>query len=176
MDEIKKYIREVPDFPKPGILFYDITTLMQDSVGFKLAVRHMTDYVSSISANKIAAIESRGFFFGGAIADRLGLSLVPVRKPGKLPSKTISEEYALEYGTDKLEIHSDAISSGDRVVVVDDLIATGGTLEATCNMVKRLGGEVAGISAVIDLAFLPWREKLAAYDVDYLISYDSEEA
>ncbi len=174
MEEIKKYIREVPDFPKPGILFYDITTLMQDSVGFKLAVDAMERYVDSRGGNKIVAIESRGFFFGGAIADRLSLPLIPIRKPGKLPSETISEEYALEYGTDKLEIHSDAITSGDNVVVVDDLIATGGTLEATCNMVKRLGGEVAGISTVIDLSFLPWREKLAAYDVNYLISYDSE--
>ncbi|MDF1544330.1 MAG: adenine phosphoribosyltransferase [bacterium] len=176
MDEIKKYIREVPNFPKPGILFYDITTLMQDSIGFRLAVSSMEKYVSSRGATKIAAIESRGFFFGGAIADRLGLSMVPVRKPGKLPSETISEEYDLEYGTDKLEMHKDAINDGDRVVIVDDLIATGGTLEATCNMVQRLGGEVAGISTVIDLSFLPWREKLAAYDVNYLISYDSEEA
>ena len=176
MNQIKKYIREVPDFPRPGVLFYDITTLMQDSIGFKLAVDHMTRYVESRSATKIAAVESRGFFFGGAIADRLSLPLLPVRKPGKLPSKTISQEYELEYGTDRLEIHSDAVSAGDKVVVVDDLIATGGTIEATCSMVERLGGEVAGVSIVIDLAFLPWREKMTAYDVNYLISYDSEKA
>ena len=118
--------------------------------------------------------ESRGFVFGAALADRLNLGLIPARKPGKLPYKTISEQYDLEYGTDSLEIHADAISDGDRIVIVDDLLATGGTMQAVCRMVEKLGGDVAGVSVVIDLNFLPWREKLDSYDVHYLISYDSE--
>lgn len=174
MEELKKYIRSVPDFPKPGINFYDITTLLQDPAGFKMALDSMEKFVRSKEAKKIVSIESRGFVFGAALADRLGVGLVTARKPGKLPYKTISEEYDLEYGTDSLEIHADAVSEGERVVVVDDLIATGGTLQAACKMVRKLGGEVVGISVVIDLSFLPWREKLKGYDVHYLISYDSE--
>ncbi len=174
MTDLTKYIRSVPDFPKPGINFYDITTLLQNPEGFRLAVDGLEEYVRKIRAEKILAVESRGFFFGAALADRLGLSIVPARKPGKLPYQTISEEYALEYGTDRLEIHADAVEKGERVVVVDDLIATGGTLVAACKLVERLGGEVAGVAAVIDLSFLPWRERLAAYDVHYLVSFDSE--
>lgn len=174
MDDLKNYVRSVPDFPKPGINFYDITTLLMDPVGFKKALDEMEQFVRSKKADKIISIESRGFVFGAALADRLHLGLVTARKPGKLPYKTISEEYDLEYGTDSLEIHSDAVTKGEKVVVVDDLIATGGTLKAVCKMIERLGGEVAGISVVIDLSFLPWREKLDRYDVHYLISYDSE--
>ena len=174
MDDLKNYVRSVPDFPKPGINFYDITTLLMDPVGFRKALDEMEQFVRSKNADKIISIESRGFVFGAALADRLHLGLVTARKPGKLPYKTISEEYDLEYGTDTIEVHKDAVSSGDRVVVVDDLIATGGTALAACKLTEKLGGEVVGISAVIDLSFLPWREKLAGYDVNYLVSYDSE--
>ncbi len=174
MDELRKYIREVPDFPKPGIRFYDITTLLLDPVGFKTALEAMEKYVRSRNPQKLLVIESRGFLFGAALADRLGIGVALARKPGKLPSKTARVEYNLEYGTDSLEVHADAINKGDRVVIVDDLIATGGTLAGACKVVEQLGGEVVGISAVIDLSFLPWRDKFTKYDVNYLISYDSE--
>ena len=174
MSDLKKYIRSIPDFPKPGICFYDITTLLQDAEGYKLALDQMEQYVRSRQPDSLVAIESRGFIFGAALADRLNLGVITARKPGKLPSRTISAEYALEYGTDSLELHADAIKKGERVVVIDDLIATGGTLQAACTLVEKLGGEVVGISAVIDLCFLSWREKISAYDVNCLISYDSE--
>ena len=174
MDDLKKYIRHVPDFPKPGILFYDITTLFQNPVGFDKALNAMQAFVDRRQAQKIVGIEARGFILGGALADRLGLGFIPARKPGKLPSQTIREQYALEYGTDSLEIHADSISKGERVVVVDDLLATGGTVKATCRLVENLGGVVVGVSAVIGLSFLPFKQALAAYDVNYLISYDSE--
>lgn len=174
VEDLKQYIRSVPDFPKPGINFYDITTLLQDSEGFRLAVDQLEEYVKGLGVTKILAVESRGFFFAAALADRLGLSMVPARKPGKLPYKTVFEEYELEYGSDKLELHADAVEKGERVVIVDDLIATGGTLLAACRLVEKLGGVVAGVAAVVDLRFLPWREKLAGYDVHCLVSYDSE--
>ena len=174
MEDLKKYIRSVPDFPKPGINFYDITTLLMDPNGFRQALDEMETYVKSRGAQKIISIESRGFVFGAALADRLKMGLITARKPGKLPYKTVSESYDLEYGTDSLEMHADTVSEGEKVVIVDDLIATGGTLQAACKMVEKLGGEVAGISVVIDLSFLPWREKLDGYDVHCLISYDSE--
>lgn len=174
MEDLKKYIREVPDFPKPGINYYDISTLLQDQAGFSLALDQMQKYAVSRGTQKIVAIEARGFVFGAALADRMNVGLVVARKPGKLPYKTIAQEYELEYGTDSIEIHADAIESGDRVLVVDDLIATGGTLEAVCKLVEKLKGEVVGISTVIGLEFLPYQDKLAAYDVNYLISYDSE--
>jgi adenine phosphoribosyltransferase len=174
MEQIRQYIRSVPDFPKPGINFYDITTLFQNPVGFRLALDGMEAYIRSRKADKIVAIEARGFILGAALADRLQISLVPARKPGKLPWRTITEEYSLEYGTDRLQMHADAVSKGDRVVIVDDLIATGGTITAACNLVEKLGGQVAGISAVIGLPFLPFKERLAKYDVHCLISFDSE--
>lgn len=174
MSDLASYIRTVPDFPKPGILFYDITTLLEHPDGFQKALDRMEDYVRDCKPDSIVAIESRGFLFGAALADRLGLGVIPVRKIGKLPSETISQEYALEYGTDHVEIHSDSVESGDRVVIVDDLIATGGTIAATCKLIERLGGEVVGVSSVIELSFLPWRETLKDYDVNYLISFDSE--
>jgi len=161
MEELKKYIRSIPDFPKPGINFYDITTLLEN-------------FVRGRQPQKIVGVESRGFVFGAALADRLQLPFIVARKPGKLPYRTVSEEYALEYGTDTLEMHVDAVSKGDRVVVVDDLIATGGSLLAACKLVERLGGEVVGISTVIGLTFLPFESKLSDYEVQYLISYDSE--
>ncbi len=174
MEQLKKFIREVPDFPKPGINFYDITTLFQDPDGFDMALNAMEKYIRTKSPNKLVAIEARGFVFGAALADRLQLGLIPCRKAGKLPYRTVTEEYDLEYGTDKIQIHADAITSGDRVVLVDDLIATGGTLAAAGRLVEKLGGEVVGISSVIGLTFLPYEDKLSKYDVNYLISYDSE--
>lgn len=174
MDELKKYIREVPDFPKPGVNFYDISTLLQDKVGFNLALDRMEKYALSKKIQKIVAIEARGFLFGAALADRMKVSLVIARKPGKLPYKTVAAGYDLEYGTDKIEIHADAIGNDDRVLVVDDLIATGGTLAATCQLVEELGGEVVGISSVIGLDFLSHQDKLKDYDINYLVSYDSE--
>jgi adenine phosphoribosyltransferase len=174
MEELKKYIRSVPDFPKPGINFYDITTLLQDPVGFRMAVREMEKFVRAKKPHKIVAIEARGFVFGAALADRLGIGIAVARKPGKLPYKTVAQQYDLEYGSDSVVLHVDAVRKGERIVVVDDLIATGGTLQAVCLLVERLGGEVVGISAVIDLSFLPWREKLKEYEVNHLISFDSE--
>jgi len=174
MDELKKYIREVPDFPKPGINFYDISTLLQDSVGFGLALDQMQRYALSRQTEKIVAIEARGFVFGAALADRMDVGLVIARKPGKLPYKTVVQEYQLEYGTDRIEIHADAIGKGDRVLIVDDLIATGGTLVAACKLVEKLGGQVVGISSVVGLDFLPYKERLQGYDINYLVSYDSE--
>lgn len=174
IDELKKYIRSVPDFPKPGVNFYDITTLLQNPDGFGMALDAMEKFARLKETEKILVVESRGFLFGAALADRLKVGLVLARKPGKLPYRTISAEYALEYGADQLELHEDAVQAGERVLIVDDLIATGGTLEAVCGMVEQLGAIVVGISAVIDLSFLPWREKLAAYDVDCLIAFDSE--
>jgi adenine phosphoribosyltransferase len=173
-EALKRYIRSVPDFPKPGINFYDITTLLQDPAGFTLALEAMEEFARSKQADKILAVESRGFLFGAALADRLEAGLALARKKGKLPYKTVSVEYALEYGKDSLEVHEDAVVKGERVLIVDDLIATGGTLQAVCKMVEQLSAEVVGISAVIDLSFLPWREKLADYDVNCLVSYDSE--
>jgi len=134
----------------------------------------METYCRERKANKIVAIESRGFPFGGALANRLGLSLILVRKPGKLPGETITQEYELEYGTDKIEMHTDSIEDGDAVVVIDDLVATGGTLEASCKLIEKAGGKIAGIAVVIDLAFIPWREKLKGYDILSLVKYDSE--
>ncbi|MBI4720186.1 MAG: adenine phosphoribosyltransferase [Chitinivibrionia bacterium] len=174
MNDLKKYIRSVPDFPKPGINFYDITTLIQDPEGFGKALDMMESRVRPWQPSVILGIESRGFVFGAPLADRLNIGLVVARKPGKLPARTISHQYELEYGHDSLELHADAVNHGDRVVIVDDLIATGGTLVAACKLVEQLGGTVAGVAAVIDLSFLPWREKLAGYPVEYLISYDSE--
>ena len=174
MDQLKQYIREVPDFPKPGIRFYDISTLFQSPVGFGLALDKLADYVRDIQAEKIVGIESRGFVLAGALADRLDLPFALARKAGKLPFEKISEEYALEYGTDRLEIHTDAVGKGERVLIIDDLIATGGTIQAACRLIERLGGEVVGIGAVIALTFLPFEKLLAGYDLKYLIAYDSE--
>jgi adenine phosphoribosyltransferase len=174
MDDLRKMIRSIPDFPKKGIVFRDITTLLANPEAFGKALDLMETYCRERKANKIVAIESRGFLFGGALANRLGVGLVIVRKPGKLPGETISQEYELEYGTDKIEMHTDSIQAGDSVVVVDDLVATGGTLEAACKLVEKAGGKIAGISVLVDLAFIPWREKLKGYNIQALIKYDSE--
>ena len=174
MEELKKYIREVPDFPKPGIVFYDLSTLFMSPEGFKLALDAMERYIRSKDARKIMGIESRGFVFGAALADRMNLPLIVARKPGKLPYETIAESYDLEYGSASLEIHVDAVEPGERVAIVDDLFATGGTLSAACRLVERLEGKVACVSGVVGLVFLPFQKKLAGYDVNYLISYESE--
>lgn len=174
MTDLTKFIRAVPDFPKPGIKYYDITTLLLNPEGFKATIDRMETYLRSVNADVIIAIESRGFLFGAVLAERLGIGVILARKPGKLPAATVSAEYELEYGTDRLEVHVDAITENQRVVIVDDLIATGGTIAAVASLVEQQGAIVAGISAVIELSFLPWREKLSAWDVNHLISYDSE--
>lgn len=174
MNQLKQYIREVPNFPKPGVRFYDITTLFENPIGLKLALDAMQDYVASRGANKIAGVEARGFILGAALADRLGLGFVAIRKAGKLPAQSISEDYQLEYGEATLEMHTDAVAKDDKVVVVDDLVATGGSLGAACRLIERCSGTVAGISTIIALTFLPFANKLSQYDINYLISYDSE--
>ncbi len=165
-------IRSVPDFPIKGILFYDITTMLKDPAALKECIDRLTDHYRQAGIDRVVGIESRGFIFGLPLAYQLGVGFVPVRKPGKLPAATISESYALEYGTNSLEIHVDAIEKGQRVVVVDDLLATGGTAKATCNLVEKLGGKVVSLAFVIELNFLKGREKLKGYEVFSLIQYD----
>jgi adenine phosphoribosyltransferase len=174
--DLKAVIRSIPDFPKPGIIFRDITTLLSNPEAYKESLDEFEAYFREKGVTRIAAIDSRGFIFGGALADRMNVPLAIIRKKGKLPYKTIHEEYALEYGTDSLEMHIDAIEKGDKVAVIDDLLATGGTLDASCKMVEKLGGEVAVIGVVVELSFLKGREKLAKYDIKALIDYESEEA
>src|SRR6187549_3295231 len=160
MDALKERIRHVPDFPRAGILFYDVTTLLKDREGFQLAVDAMAAPHVGKDIDLVVGIESRGFIFGAAIADRLKAGFAPVRKPGKLPSKTRRASYQLEYGTDSLEIHEDAVSQGGKILVVDDLLATGGTAAATVGLLRELGGDVAGVQFLIELTFLPGRERL----------------
>jgi adenine phosphoribosyltransferase len=171
MDQLKKKIRHVPDFPKPGILFYDITTLLQDRDGFRAAVDAMSAPFKDKAIEIVVGIESRGFIFGAAVADRLNTGFAPVRKPKKLPSKTIRATYELEYGTDSLEIHADAIGKGQRVLIVDDLLATGGTARATTGLVKELGGQVQGLAFLIELAGLEGRSKLKGESVHAVLKY-----
>jgi adenine phosphoribosyltransferase len=165
-------IRDVPDFPKKGIIFKDITTLLQDGDAFRLAMNRMLKKYLDDKIDKVVGIEARGFIFGGVLAYKLGCGFVPARKPGKLPYSTIREEYTLEYGTNSLEIHDDSIAAGDRVLIVDDLLATGGTALAAARLAEKLGGEVAGIEFLIELGFLQGREKLKKYPVHSLISYE----
>jgi len=174
MSDLKSSIRNVPDFPKPGIGFKDITTLLIDGPAFREAVDLLAERFKNQEIKKVVGIESRGFVFGSVIAYKWGVGFVPVRKPGKLPAETISEEYDLEYGTDSLEIHRDAITPGEKVLIVDDLLATGGTAQATVNLINRLGGEIAGIAFLIELSFLNGRQKLRGYDVLSLMEYDAE--
>jgi len=171
MDELKSRIRNVPDFPKAGILFYDITTLLQDPAGFRAAVDHLVMPFEGQNIDIVVGIESRGFIFGAAVADRIGAGFTPVRKPGKLPSRTVRASYALEYGTDALEMHDDAISSGQRVLIVDDLLATGGTARATTDLVKRLGGRVHALAFLIELVALNGRQRLAGEQVHTVLKY-----
>jgi adenine phosphoribosyltransferase len=171
MDEFKKLIREVPDFPKPGILFYDITTLLKDKSGFKRIIDALSEKISPHKPDLILGIEARGFIFAPALAYNLGAGFVPVRKPKKLPAETERVTYDLEYGTDTLEIHKDAVKPGARVVIADDLLATGGTAAAAVRLTEKLGGKVAGVTFVIELEFLKGRDRLAGYDVVSLIRY-----
>jgi adenine phosphoribosyltransferase len=171
-EHLKKLIREVPDFPKKGILFYDITTLLKDKVGFASLIDAFSEHYLETKVDLVLGMEARGFIFGPALAYRLNAGFVPVRKPGKLPAATARYDYALEYGTNTLEIHKDAIQKGQRVLIVDDLLATGGTAEATAKLAESLGGEIAGLGFVVELDFLNPRAKLKQYDVFSLLHYD----
>jgi adenine phosphoribosyltransferase len=171
MDQLKIKIRHVPDFPKAGILFYDITTLLQEPVGFRAAIDSMALPFLNQGIEVVVGIESRGFIFGAAVADRIDAGFIPVRKPGKLPSRTIRQTYALEYGTDSLEMHADAIRSGQRVLIVDDLLATGGTARATLDLVQELGGHVHGLAFLIELVGLNGRERLGGQQIHTVLKY-----
>lgn len=171
-EPLKELIRTVPDFPKPGILFYDITTLLKDPTGFAQLIDAFAAYYIGKDVDLVLGIEARGFIFGPALAYRLNAGFVPVRKPKKLPAETAKVNYDLEYGTDSLEIHLDAIKPGQKVVIVDDLLATGGTMAATVQLVEKLGGKIAGIAFAIELDFLKGRTKLTEYDVFSLLHYD----
>jgi adenine phosphoribosyltransferase len=170
--DLKKLIREVPDFPKPGILFYDITTLLKDADGLGAVIGALKARYAATPIDLVLGIEARGFVFAPALACALGKGFVPVRKPNKLPAETVKAEYALEYGTDALEIHKDAIEPGQKVLIVDDLLATGGTAAAVAGLVEKLGGTVAGLAFVVELDFLGGRGKLAGRDVFSLVHYD----
>jgi adenine phosphoribosyltransferase len=171
MDTLKRKIRHVPDFPKPGILFYDITTLLNDPQGFRDALDALVAPVRGERIDQVVGIESRGFILGAAVATALGAGFVPIRKPGKLPSKRLREDYALEYGTDGLEIHEDAVQAGQRVLVVDDVLATGGTARAASGLVRRIGGDLVGLSFLIELNFLNGRDKLSGERVHSVLQY-----
>jgi adenine phosphoribosyltransferase len=171
LDDLRAKIREVPDFPKPGILFYDITTLLRDADAFREVIDRMAEAVKGQRIDLVVGMESRGFIFAAPLADRLQAGFVPVRKLGKLPAETIEVEYDLEYGTATLEIHRDAISAGQRVLVVDDLLATGGTVLGTIELVRRLGGEIAGLSFMVELTALGGRAKLGEFAINTLLAY-----
>ena len=172
MDDLKKLIREVPDWPKPGILFYDLTTLLKDKKGFGTLIERLCEHYAGKTIDVVAGVEARGFIFAPALAMRLGAGFVPVRKPKKLPWKTTKVTYALEYGSDTLEIHEDAVQPGQKVLVCDDLLATGGTAAATVQLVRQLKGEVVGTCFAVELSFLNGRSKLPGLDVFSLIQYD----
>lgn len=171
--DLTSTIRSVPDFPIDGILFYDITTLLKNPAALKESIDRLTERYREAGVEAIVGIESRGFIFGMPLAYQLGVGFVPIRKPGKLPAQTIAESYDLEYGTNTLELHVDAISAGQKVLIVDDLLATGGTARAACNLVEQLGGQVVGLAFAIELNFLNGREPLAGYDIFSLVQYDS---
>lgn len=169
--QLKDFIRNVPDFPIPGIQFKDITTLLKNGEAFRQTIDELYMRFANQKIHKIAAIESRGFILGSALAYKLGVGLVPIRKPGKLPAEKIAEEYELEYGKDKMEIHVDSIEKGENVLLVDDLLATGGTASASCRLVEKLGGKVVGLGFLIELSFLEGRKKLPDYNIQSLIVY-----
>jgi adenine phosphoribosyltransferase len=168
---LKEMIREVPDFPKPGILFYDITTLLKEPEGLAGVIQSFQRHYGTSGIDAVIGIEARGFIFGPAVACALKTGFIPVRKPGKLPAATATVEYQLEYGTDRLEIHRDAIKPGERVLIVDDVLATGGTAQAVAQLVQELGGDVVGLGFVIELDFLKGREKLKGHDVFSIVQY-----
>jgi adenine phosphoribosyltransferase len=164
------HLRDVPDFPSPGIVFKDLTPLLGDVDAFRYTVDAIADHAAGLTLDKVVGIEARGFIFAAAVAYRLGAGFVPVRKAGKLPWKTVTETYALEYGTDSLDIHEDAVAAGDTVYIVDDVLATGGTAAATCTLVERVGGRIAGLAFVVELGFLGGRAKLTDHDILSLIT------
>jgi adenine phosphoribosyltransferase len=170
--KLRELIRDVPDYPKKGIVFKDITTLIKKGDAFDEVINIFFEKCKDKKIDLVAAVESRGFIFGGVLANRLKVGFVPVRKFGKLPADTVEQKYDLEYGTDRLEIHKDAVMAGQKVLIVDDLLATGGTIKAACKLVEKLGGEVAGILVMIELGFLNGRDKLKDYDLFTLIRYD----
>ena len=172
--DLKKYIRSIRDFPIKGIMFRDITTLLKDPVAVKETLGQLLDFTKGKNIDKVVGIESRGFIFGAMLANELKAGFVPIRKPGKLPAERESQTYQLEYGLDKIEIHKDAISEGDKVLIHDDLLATGGTAEAACKLVEKLGGKVEQLSFIVELSFLSGREKLRNYNVNSLIIYEDE--
>jgi adenine phosphoribosyltransferase len=172
--DLKKYIRSIRDFPIKGIMFRDITTLLKDPIAVKETFKQLLEFVDGQKIDKVIGVESRGFIFGAMLANELNAGFVPVRKPGKLPAEKESQTYQLEYGLDKIEIHKDAISPGDKVLIHDDLLATGGTAEATCKLVEKLGGKVVLLSFIIELTFLNGREKIRNYKVNSLITFDDE--
>jgi adenine phosphoribosyltransferase len=171
MEQLKSRIRNVPDFPKPGILFYDITTLLQDPAGFRMAIDSLAMPFENAGIDIVVGIESRGFIFGSAVADRIGAGFSPVRKPGKLPAKTVRAAYNLEYGSDALEMHADAIREGQRVLIVDDLLATGGTARATTDLIRGVGGSVHALAFLIELVALNGRERLADQTIHTVLKY-----
>ena len=174
-EDLKKYIRSIKDFPKKGIMFRDITTLLQEPKVLSETLEQLINFTRGLKIDKVVGIESRGFIFGSLLADRLNAGFIPIRKPGKLPAETVSETYELEYGIDKIEIHKDAIKTGENVLLHDDLLATGGTAEASCKLIEKLGGKIVQISFLIELTFLNGKEKLNKYDVRSIIKYDSED-
>src|SRR3954468_11486240 len=173
--DLRGYIRDIPDYPKPGILFKDITPLLLDPAALDAAIRELADWARPREVDYVVAAEARGFILGGALARELGAGFVPARKPGKLPHEVVSAEYILEYGVDALEMHADAIAHGARVLVRDDLLATGGTARALCDLVTNRGATVVGCAFVVELSFLAGRERLAGFDVRTLVDYDGAE-
>lgn len=172
--DLKSYIRNVKDFPKPGIMFRDITTLLKNPEAFNYTLEQLIGFSRDKKINKIVGIESRGFIFGSVMAQKLNCGFIPVRKPGKLPAEKVSISYSLEYGEDKLEMHKDAIQPGDKVLVHDDLLATGGTMNAVCQLIEKLGGEIVQVSFIVELSFLNGRDKLKPYDVRSIVNYEDE--
>jgi len=172
--ELRDYIADIPDFPREGIVFKDITPLFLDAGALRQAIDELRDYAESLKVDYVVSAEARGFMLGGAVAAKVGAGFIPARKPGKLPRETNSVEYVLEYGVDALEVHKDALAGGVRVLVHDDLLATGGTAQALCELVEQAGAVVAGCAFVVELAFLSGRERLAPHDVHSLIVYESE--
>jgi adenine phosphoribosyltransferase len=171
MEKLKEFIREVPDFPKPGILYYDITTLLENAHALRMTIDQFVWLFATLHVDKVVGIESRGFMFGSIVAYNLNAGFVPMRKPGKLPAQTVAQTYELEYGEDSLEMHSDGIAPGERVLIVDDLIAIGGTAAAAAKLVEAVGGVVVGLGFVVELGFLGGRKKLEGYSVESLIKY-----
>ena len=173
--DLKKYIRSIRDFPIKGVMFRDITTLLKEPAALKETLNQLLQFTKGLKIDKVVGIESRGFIFGAMVANELKAGFIPARKPGKLPAETESQTYQLEYGLDKIEIHKDAINPGDKVLIHDDLLATGGTSEAACRLVENLGGDVVQISFIVELSFLNGREKMQKYDIKSLTTYDSED-